>query len=227
MKLINIIVEGTSEEIFVKDVLEKHFTPMGKYVSARKIRTGWDKNNNKPAKGGLSSYGKFQKEVQSWIFSDKGRPNCFYTSFIDLYAFPKGQGSPYKKEIQNITNPYERIKSLEEAILRDINDPRFIPYVQLHEFEAFLLTDPDKLLTMYPDQQHAVNKLIKNIGSVKPEEINENPQTSPSKRIIKYLPAYEGQKAQVGPLVSQEIGINILRDKCPHFNEWITKLENI
>ncbi|MBK8042873.1 MAG: DUF4276 family protein [Haliscomenobacter sp.] len=65
------------------------------------------------------------------------------------------------------------------------------------------------------------------MGQTNPEEINESPETAPSKRIIQYLPDYEGQKAQVGPLVAEDIGLNLLRQKCPHFNDWINKLENI
>jgi hypothetical protein len=227
MKFINIIVEGTTEENFVNDVLVKHFASMNKFVSARKIKTGWDPVNNKPAKGGLLKYSKFRNDVLRWIESDKERPNTFYTSFIDLYAFPKDIESPYDNKIQNISNKYQKIFELEKAIGQNINHPSFIPYVQLHEFEAFILSYPEKLLNLYPEYQTPLKRLKKDIGTLKPEEINESPQTAPSKRIIKYFPEYEAQKAQVGPLVAEDIGINILREKCPHFNEWITKLENL
>lgn len=80
---------------------------------------------------------------------------------------------------------------------------------------------------MYPDSQNGINKLKKELGGINPEEINESPQTAPSKRIIKYLPDYAGQKAQVGPLVAEDIGMAALRNSCPHFHEWITKLEEI
>ena len=53
MKYINIVVEGNSEEAFVKDVMVPHFAPLNIYLSARRIRTGWDRMNSKPAKGGL------------------------------------------------------------------------------------------------------------------------------------------------------------------------------
>jgi hypothetical protein len=69
--------------------------------------------------------------------------------------------------------------------------------------------------------------LKRDIENMRPEEIDESPDTAPSKRIIKHIPDYEGQKAQVGPLVAEEIGLTALRLKCPHFNDWITKLENI
>ena len=227
MKYLNVIVEGSSEEIFVNDVLLKHFAAINIFVSARKIKTGWDSMNKKPAKGGLLKYSKFRNDVLNWIKSDKQKPNTYYTSFIDLYAFPKDDKSPYIKNIQDIADHYQRIAALETAIGKDINHPKFIPYVQLHEFEAFLMVDPDRLITMYPDRKTNINRLKKNIGNKKPEEINESPQTAPSKRIIQFLPEYEGQKAQVGPLIAEDIGITILRGKCPHFNEWITKLEKI
>jgi len=227
MKYLNIIVEGSSEENFVNDIMVRHFAVLHIFVSARKIRTGWDKLNNKPAKGGLLKYSKLRNDVLRWIESDRGRANTFYTSFIDLYAFPKDDESPYTNKIQNIADCYQRITSLEAAIAMDINHPKFIPYVQLHEFEAFLMVAPDRLITMYPDGRTYIERLKKNIGNANPEEINESPQTAPSKRIIQYLPDYEGQKAQVGPLIAEDIGMNLLRKKCPHFNEWITKLENI
>ena len=227
MKYLHIIVEGSSEETFVNDVLSKHFAAMNIFVSARKIQTGWDRMNNKPAKGGLLKYIKFRNDVLRWIESDRGRANTFYTSFIDLYAFPKDSESPYTFHIQNIVDHYQKITALEAAIGQDINHPTFIPYVQLHEFEALLLVEPDRLLTMYPEDQTGITKLKRDIHGMNPEEINESQQTAPSKRIIKHLPNYEGQKAQVGQLVAEDIGLNLLRQKCPHFNEWINKLENI
>ena len=227
MKNLQIIVEGSSEETFVNDVLVKHFAALNIFVSARKIETGWDRINNKPAKGGLLKYIKFRNDVLRWIQSDNGRANTFYTSFIDLYAFPKDAESPYTAQIQSIVDPYQKIAALETAIGKNLNHPNFIPYVQLHEFEALILVEPDRLLTMYPDGQTGIKRLKRDIGNTNPEEINESPQTAPSKRIIQYLPNYEGQKAQVGPLVAEDIGLNLLRQKCPHFNEWIIKLENI
>jgi hypothetical protein len=227
MKYINIIAEGSSEEIFVNDVLVRHFAPMNKFVSVRKIETGWDRINHKPAKGGLLKYIRLKNDVQRWIQSDKGKADTWYTTFVDLYAFPKDLQSPYTSEIQAIVQPDQKIKALEEAIARDINHPNFIPYVQLHEFEALLMVEPDRLLDMYPDGKAGIARLKRDIQGMNPEEINESPQTAPSKRIIQHLPEYEGQKAQVGPMVAEDIGLHLLRQKCPHFNEWITQLENI
>jgi hypothetical protein len=227
MKYLQMIVEGDSEETFVKDVLEKHFSSLGIYISARKVITGWDRINNKPAKGGGSGYIKLKNDISNWIKSDRGRANTYYTTFIDLYAFPKDSGSPYSLQIQNIADSYKKIQELEAAMAKDIDHPSFIPYVQLHEFETLLMVEPDRLLVMFPDAQKGIRNLKQDIGSTKPEEINESPKTAPSKRIIKYIPDYKSLKAQVGPMIAEAIGLNVLRAQCPHFNEWITKLENI
>ncbi|MEI9919539.1 MAG: DUF4276 family protein [Bacteroidota bacterium] len=227
MKCVNIIVEGSSEETFVKDVLAKHFADANVFLSARRITTGWDRREQKPAKGGLLKYSKFRNDVLRWIKSDRDRPNTWYTSMLDLYAFPTDSESPYIPEIREITDPYHRIEALERAIAADIDKPNFIPYVQLHEFEAFLLVEPDKLLEMYPDGQNGVNRLKKEINGIRPEEINESAQTAPSKRIIKYLPDYGGQKAQVGPMVAEAIGLTKLRQHCPHFSNWLRMLESL
>lgn len=231
LKYLNIIAEGSTEEIFVKDVLVDHFSALNIFVSVRKIMTGWDKQNNKPAKGGMRQYSKFRDDVKRWIISDNQRPDTWYSSFVDLYAFPKGEQSPYTTDIQNITDPYLKVEALEKAIYQDMNKiikaEKFLPYIQLHEFEAFLMVEPDRLLTLYPDRQKDIDKIKADIGDAKPEEVNESPQTSPSKRIIRYLPDYEKQKAQVGPLIAQEIGITALRNKCPHFNDWISRLEQL
>jgi hypothetical protein len=227
MKRLNIIVEGSCEEIFVNDVLAHHLAPLKIFVSARKIRTGWDRINKKPAKGGLLNYSKFRNDVKNWIKSDRDNSTCYYSSMIDLYAFPKDKESPYTIAIQTISDCYQKITALELAIANDIKHPRFIPYVQLHEFEALLLVEPDRLLTMYPEDQTKILRLKNDIGTKSPETINESPMKAPSKRIILHLPDYEGQKDQVGPLVAEDIGITKLRLNCPHFNAWIKKLESL
>ena len=50
-------------------------------------------------------------------------------------------------------DPYRRVKILEDALRDDISDlrRRFIPYFQVHEFEALLLPDPQKLEAQFYD----------------------------------------------------------------------------
>ena len=104
-------------------------------------------------------------------------------------------------------------------------NPRFIPYIQLHEFETLMLADLDQLKTMYPDRKTHINKLKKEIGEENIELINGGQNTAPSKRIIMATPGYQCQKSSVGPIVAEDIGICTLKRKCRHFNEWVTRLE--
>ena len=104
---------------------------------------------------------------------------------------------------------------------------QFIPYVQLHEFETLLLVDIDKLKVMYPDRKTYIDRLKKEIRNENVELINDGTETAPSKRIIAAIPDHEGQKSTVGSIVTQDIGIDLLKKNCQHFNEWVTKLEEL
>ncbi|MCD6460624.1 DUF4276 family protein [bacterium] len=59
----------------------------------------------------------------------------------------------------------------------------------------------------------------------KPEEINDNPVKAPSKRLESFNSGYI--KPVMGKIISERIGIQTIRNKCPHFNDWLIKLENI
>jgi hypothetical protein len=58
-----------------------------------------------------------------------------------------------------------------------------------------------------------------------PEEINDSPITAPSKRIIDLHSGYE--KPLFGTLAALEIGLETIRNECPHFAAWITQLEGL
>src|SRR5690606_28488209 len=122
--------------------------------------------------------------------------------------------------------PMKRIESLENAFAADIGDARLIPYIQLHEYEAYLFSDPQWFGYFYPSEPKAVTA-IKEIADAfeSPEQINDGPHTAPSKRIIEHLPDYEDAKAVIGPQIAELIGLPTIRAKCPHFNGWVTRLE--
>jgi hypothetical protein len=51
--------------------------------------------------------------------------------------------------------------------------------------------------------------------------------TAPSKRIIRHVPIYERNKVRVGAPAAVAIGLNNLRTKCPHFGNWLSRLESM
>jgi len=55
--------------------------------------------------------------------------------------------------------------------------------------------------------------------------INDSPESSPSKRILKLIPDYD--KSNIGPLIVEKIGLEKLRSECRHFNRWLTQIENL
>lgn len=56
------------------------------------------------------------------------------------------------------------------------------------------------------------------MAAEKPEDINNSPETAPSKRLLKYLPY---QKGAVAVIPLKEIGVDRLMQACPHFGQWV------
>ena len=100
---------------------------------------------------------------------------------------------------------------------------RFIPYVQMYEFEGLLFSSPEAIGTVLHDQnvtdwaQGVLDQFNNN-----PEEINDAPQTAPSKRIIQKT---NYRKTTHGPNIAKEIGLPTMREMCLGFSEWLTKIE--
>ena len=121
---------------------------------------------------------------------------------------------------------YHKIELLERRFAEDIDDMRFVPHLQLHEFEALLFSDIRCLQSEFPAAAKQVARLQDSTASFEsPELIDDGPDTAPSKRIIAEIPAYQGLKVSAGPRVAASIGLTILRSRCTHFNGWLTRLE--
>jgi hypothetical protein len=156
---------------------------------------------------------------------EDGNKDAFFTTMFDLYALP--MNFPGYADAQKLRDPYAKVGMLEESMARDIGDRRFIPYLQLHEFEALVLADAGKLSWMFPDHTGLNNLVRMSSAFASPELIDDGKETAPSKRIIREIPEYEGMKVSVGPVTAGMIGLEVLRKRCRHFGEWLSKLENI
>ena len=119
---------------------------------------------------------------------------------------------------------------VKEALAADINgalgDIRFVPYIQLHEFEALILSDPKQLDWEFLEHDRPIQRLVDMVANEggNPELIDDGKNTAPSKRIIAEIAEYAGNKATSGPLVAGKIGMPRLRERCRHFAEWIDGL---
>ena len=102
---------------------------------------------------------------------------------------------------------------------------RFIPYVQMHEFEALLFSAPGQLASEVgrPDlEQHF--QAIRDAFAT-PEHIDDSPHTAPSKRIKQVFPRY--RKVQMGLRAAGVMGLHKIRKECPLFSAWLARLESL
>lgn len=219
---LNITAEGQTEERFVKEALRPHLAAFQVSTNVRRVLTS--KNKRKFYRGGLLNYSKAKKDIQTWLKEDNNRKARFSTMF-DLYALPND--FPGFQEAQQFRDPYTKVAFLERVMAEDIGDRRFIPYIQLHEFEALVLANPRNLELEYFDHEAALAELERQLARVdnNAELIDEGRETAPSKRIIKLIPEYD--KVSVGADIAAINGIDFLKGKCQHFKGWVTALENL
>ncbi|MEQ8767701.1 MAG: DUF4276 family protein [Planctomycetota bacterium] len=215
-----VFAEGQTEQTFVTTVVAPHLYDYGVYPYTRLVANAHKKR--RAHRGGLRSYLPFKRDIIRSLSEDQSQ-NAFFTTMIDLYALPRDfPGTQGSESLRHL--PYDRVDHLEEALASDINDPRFIPYIQLHEFEACLFSEPSQFGFFYACRERQIVELqaiVEECGG--PERIDDGPQTAPSKRILRVLPEYD--KLSAGPVIAKEIGLSSIRSQCPHLDQWLTRLE--
>lgn len=227
-KIVHVLCEGQTEQGFVKSVLKPYLLANG-VISVKSILI--NTNKKKVTTGGMFSFNQVHSnlEIEMRTYVDNEYERHIFTTMFDYYALPST--FPEYDKSQNIADKYERIKLLEDSFAQYENETRFIPYIQLHEFEALVFCGLYYLPEKYPGCEKRIKPLKDELEKTgNPELINNNPNTAPSKRIIK---AIEGNKAKAichynkpmtGKYITQRIGIEKLREMCPHFNDWIEKI---
>ena len=220
---LHFIVEGQTETRFVNQVLAPHLADLSIVVDARRVQTS-HKGGVKYS-GGVTNYELPKRDILQWM-SDDRRSDARFTTMFDLYGLPSE--FPGHSAAARTTNPYEKVRMIEDALMADINDWRFIPYIQLHEFEALILSFPAGLSAEFQDDEDGIRQLVALAAQFEsPEHIDEGTDTAPSKRISREIPDYERRKASAGPIVAANIGLPALRRECAHFAEWIDRLERL
>ncbi len=217
---LHFVVEGQTERRFVENILRPHLTDPSIWVAARCVETS--RSRGRKYSGGIRDYARAKRDIERWMREDQNSDARFTTMF-DLYALPGD--FPGCDDARQEHDPYARVRLLEDAFSEDIADWRFVPYLQLHEFEALLFSDPEKLQGRFDRRYTEIRRLAQVAEQFNPELINDGNETAPSKRIIREIPEYGADKASSGPIVAERIGLTTLRMKCQHFAEWISKLE--
>jgi len=225
MARLYLFAEGSTEQTFADNMLKPHLAQRGVFMH-KPVLIAHAKKKGKVHRGGGRKYLPMKNDILRFLTQEKDA-DVFFTTMIDLYSIhPEFPGLSESEKLRHV--PEKRVEFLEEHFAKDIGDPRFIPYIQLHEYEAYLFADPTYFSYFY---DHHVNEIaaLKAIADdhATPELINDGNHSAPSKRIIARLPDYEDAKPAVGPQVAELIGLDVIRSKCPHFSAWLSRLEQL
>ena len=215
-KRLYIIVEGQTEQEFVKTVLLPYFQTRGIYnVQPILIHT------SKSGKGGFVNYTHLKKDIKRLLTETSSR-DIVVSTFVDFFRIPNNVPGWDLAVTKNSHS--KQADTIQAAIGNDISDCRFVPYIQLHEFEALLFSNSRGFAEYFDEAQcQQTLKIIEEFPN--PEDINNNPSTAPSKRLLKIKPNY--QKVLEGNVIAIEVGINDMLKRCPRFAAWVNKLVEI
>ena len=223
---LHVLCEGQTELRFASKVLSTYLVVKGIIVLAQLLITSRKKNE----RGGILSYQQAKRDLTFMIrgTQDNETEVHYFTTMFDLYALP--DDFPGFADASAMKD-YNQVAKLENAFGKDLNCYKFIPYIQLHEFEALVLCDIDGLKDSYPNSAKRLNELKNEATSQygdNMELVDNSAETAPSKRIIMALKdEYHYDKPKTGTEITDKIGIDTLRAKCRHFDAWLTKLEQL
>jgi len=220
-----VFCEGPTEQNFCKQVLQPTVFP-GHDGGVRPIRIAHSRRHGVVHRGGVNKYVIIKNDIHNTLKQHQ-RAGVFFTTMIDLYALP----SDFPGKANHHRNPHDPrpyVEALEVAFGQDIGDRRFIPHLQLHEYETLLFAEVESFQYSFDECDHGIQQLREIVDSFSSvEHINDGPQTAPSKRIIDILPAYQGLKTTAGPDIAEYTGMERLCECCPHFSDWITTIRNV
>ena len=99
-------------------------------------------------------------------------------------------------------------------------------YVQRHEFEGLLFSEVDAFADLLDLSASSMTSLYGIRAEFEtPEDIDDGPDTAPSKRIMRLVPGY--RKRTYGPLIAEKVGLETMRTECPRFHWWLHRLESV
>ncbi len=205
-----IVCEGATEVEFIKTCLTPHL--LNHNVNAYPAIV--------QAPSGRHRGGRVTVERLARFISHEYHAAHRLTTLVDFYGFQDADGRTRQE--------------LEKAIIDEVArlttgfDERFVrPYVQMHEFEGLLFSDVEQFQYVLDGWDADVRQALTDIRAQfqTPEDINDNRETAPSKRILATFPVGTYSKTEHGPVIAESIGLPAIRQQCPQFNEWMNMLE--
>jgi hypothetical protein len=216
---VKILVEGQTEKLFIETLLCPYFLNRKIFLFPILL--------SKPGeKGGDVRFVRVQKDIGIHL---KQRQNTYITLMVDYYGIGQDWPGFEKTKLQTThsqkaeTMNMETAKKVQELFPEQNREYRFIPYVSMHEIEALYFSDPASISQIMNIERAEIESILRKCGE--PEAINDSSETAPSKRLKKLSPKFN--KITTGVDIAKAVNIQRMRERCPLFNEWISKIENL
>jgi hypothetical protein len=213
------LVEGQSEEIFVKRTLTPYLAQHSVFVESPIVL--WTKRlpSGGGFRGGVSNWNQIRRNLLSLTRDG----DAWVSTLLDFYGLP--EDFPGLSEALGAGDPRGKVMALQERFAAALNHQRFIPFLALHEFEAWLFSAPNTVEEHFGKTQLAdrLQTVVQQAGG--PELINHGPDTHPKARLHSLAGGYK--ETSDGPTLLEKIGIATVRAACPHFDGWLHQLEDL
>ncbi|OGT87972.1 MAG: hypothetical protein A2286_09290 [Gammaproteobacteria bacterium RIFOXYA12_FULL_61_12] len=207
-----ILAEGDTEELFVREILAPHLAKFEVYATATGVVSKRLASGKKITGGNL--WGNVRNSLKP-LLQDS---DAWVTTLLDYYGLPDDFPG-----VSAGDNTVAHLNTMEQALSEAVNHPpRFIPFLVLHEFEAWYFASPNQVAAYYgqPNIARLMQEASDGVGG--PEAINHGKETHPSKRLEGYGVGFRKTTAVA---LLKEIGIPVIRAACPHFAAWLDRLE--
>ena len=227
MSNITFICEGPSEKNLVDYVLIPYWKNKGFPITGSVIILG-EGNPCCKGTGGDVSFERLKVDLSFAMQANTS--DSFFTTVFDFYELHGDW--PGRNLISGKLSSREKVEFIENNTKELLKEQypglpvveRFIPYFMLHEYEGLLFTSPEAIteVTKAGKSTNELRKILSDFHS-KPEEINTT--LSPSERLSRAKANYG--KTLHAHRIMLKIGIDAVRAACPHFNDWMTRLESL
>ena len=220
-----LVVEGYTEQTFIREVLAPYMATKSEFLYPTLI--------GKPGhKGGDIRFERAKEDIGNLL---KQRKDTHVTTMFNYFRIE--QEWPGREEIRRLANTGASTSTARKAtVLENATQDRisaefsqfdsslrFFCYIEMHEFEALLFSDSHAISRATGIDKAKLQRIVDEFDT--PEDINDDPINAPSKRLIELKEDY--RKVAMGKTISEFIGIEGIRSKCPHFNKWLERIENL
>ena len=208
------IVEGITEEAFVKSLLGPYLSSKYGFPRVQVTRITTSPGH----KGGFVNFQHLNRDVNLYLRRSR---SFIVTTMVDFYRIP--DNVPGYDRLPSVRDPYDKVALLEDAFATHFHNKHFVPYIQLHEFEALLFTNVDRFRDVFSPKKYnrdALDAIVREFPN--PELIDDGVLTAPSYRLKRIVRHYN--KVVHGVALTQAIGMHTMCKRCRHFDEWLERL---